>query len=104
MRARAVSLRAVLATGIAVLVLWMTSFALSFIALGSAAMPVALVIAMLKAGLVALFFMELAVERASIKLTALAAVVLALTLGAFMLADVATRDTLPLEEPGSESR
>ncbi len=87
-----VSLRAVLLTGVVVLVLWALSFALSFVALGSAAMPVALVIAAIKAGLVALVFMELAREALSIKLTLVTAVVLALTLGAFMLADIATRD------------
>jgi cytochrome c oxidase subunit 4 len=87
-----VSLRAVLMTGVAVLVLWAASFGLSFVALGSAAVPVALIIAVVKAGLVALFFMELVREALSIKLTLVAAVALALTLAAFMLADIATRD------------
>lgn len=87
-----VSLRAVLLTGVAVLVLWAASYALSFAALGALAVPVALVIAVVKAGLVALFFMELAREALSIKLTLVTAVVLALILGAFMLVDIGTRD------------
>ena len=100
----AVSLRAVLLTGAAVLVLWAMSFALSFVALGAAALPVALLIAVMKAGLVALFFMELAVEGASIRLTLAAALVLALSLGAFMLADIATRDVPPYEGPAGDPR
>ncbi len=87
-----VSLRAVVYTGVAVLLLWVVSFALSFVSLGAAAMPLALVIAVVKAGLVALFFMELVSESLSMKLTMVSALVLVACLLAFMLADIAWRD------------
>lgn len=88
-----VSLKTVLVTGALVLALWAASFAVSYLPLGAAAMPVALVIAALKAVLVALFFMELVHERLSIKLTILTAAALTLTLIAFMVADIVTRPT-----------
>ena len=48
-----------------------------------------------------IFFMELAVERTSVKLTLVAATVLAATLGVFMVADVLTREREPLAVPGA---
>lgn len=85
------SLRAVLLTGAALLGLWGLSLALSFVHLGGAAMPVALAIAFAKAALVGLFFMELAHEALTIRVTLLVAVALVLVLGALMIADVLTR-------------
>ncbi len=90
------SLRATLITGAAVLVLWAVSFAISFVPLGVAALPVALGIAAIKALLVALFFMELAKEALSIKLTLVSALLLGFILGGLMVADILTRDA-PLE-------
>lgn len=96
-----VSLRFVLATGAAVLVLWAVSFAVSYVPLGAASLPVAIAIAAVKAALVALFFMELVEASLSVKLTVLAALGLTFTLVALMLADIATRDTPPLVVPGA---
>lgn len=96
-----VSFRFVLATGAAVLVLWAVSLAVSYVPLGAASLPVALAIAAVKAVLVVLFFMELARAQLSIKLTVVTALALTFTLIAFMLADIATRDTPPLVVPGA---
>lgn len=87
-----VSQKAVLATSAALLFLWAASFGLSFVALGAFALPVALAIAVLKAALVALFFMELAGEALSIRMTLSVALALALILGGLMVADILTRD------------
>lgn len=96
-----VSLKATLVTGAAVLFLWAASFALSFVPLGGAALPVALAIAALKAVLVALFFMELARESLSIKMTMMAALSLAVLLGGLMIADIVTRDAPRAPVPGA---
>jgi cytochrome c oxidase subunit IV len=95
-----VPLKTVLLTGVAVLALWAVSFAVSYLPLGAASLPVALVIAAMKALLVALFFMELVREALSVKLTMVAAFALTATLIGFMLADIATRDVAPLVVPG----
>jgi cytochrome c oxidase subunit 4 len=96
-----VSLRTVLVTGAAVLLLWAASFALSYVPLGAAALPVAIAVAVVKAALVALFFMELVTARLSIKMTVLSACVLTLTLVGLMVADVVTRDKPVLAVPGA---
>lgn len=89
-------MKAVLATGGALLTLWVASFALSYVSLGAWALPVALAIAAAKALFVVLVFMELLRESLSIKMTILAAVALLLTLIALMVADIATRSPPPL--------
>jgi cytochrome c oxidase subunit 4 len=89
--------RAVLVTGAALLALWAASFALSYVSLGGWALPVAIAIAVVKAVLVALVFMELLHESLSIKLTILAALALLLTLIGLMVADIATRAPPPLD-------
>lgn len=89
------SLKAMVVTGGVLLALWAASFALSYVALGAWALPVALVIALGKAALVASFFMELPHESLSIKLTVLATVALLVTLIAFMIADISTRAPVP---------
>jgi cytochrome c oxidase subunit 4 len=94
-----VSLGTVLRTGAAVVVLWAISFALSYVPLGVLSLPIALVVAVMKAVLVALFFMELVRATVSIKMTVLAACALTLTLIGFMVADIATRDTPVLVPP-----
>jgi cytochrome c oxidase subunit 4 len=95
-----VTLKTVLFTGVAVLVLWAVSFGMSYVHLGAASFAVALGIAALKAILVALFFMELVRESMSVKMTILSAFVLTGLLIGFMLGDIATRDTPPLVVPG----
>jgi cytochrome c oxidase subunit 4 len=88
-----VSLRTVLRTGAAVVVLWAISFAVSYVPLGVLSLPIALAVALMKAVLVALFFMELVRATLSIKMTMFVACALTLTLVGFMVADIATRDT-----------
>src|SRR5690606_6216387 len=76
--------RSVIWTGIALLVLWLASFGLSFVPLGGAALVVALVIAVVKAALVVAFFMELAYEPLPMKLALFSAGVLLAILIALM--------------------
>ena len=80
---------------------WAGSFALSFVPLGAAGLPVAIAIAALKAALVVFFFMDLAHEALSIKLTLLAAGALGVLLGSFMIADIVTRDRPAAFVPGA---
>ncbi|MBX3187862.1 MAG: cytochrome C oxidase subunit IV family protein [Labilithrix sp.] len=85
------SRRAIVITAVVLLSLWGASYALSAFSLGRAAMPVALVIALVKAALVVAIFMELARESVSMKMSVAAAASLLVLLIAFMVADVATR-------------
>jgi cytochrome c oxidase subunit 4 len=101
MSEKRVSTRAVVVTAILLLVLWGLSYGLSAFALGAAALPVALAIAVTKAALVIAIFMELGGEPLSMKLSALAAASFVLILVAFMIADVETRDPPPLRVPGA---
>ena len=87
--------KAVVATGAALLMLWGASFALSYVSLGGWALPVALAIAVAKALLVLLVFMELLHESLSMKLAILAAIALLLTLIGLMVADIVTRSPPP---------
>lgn len=95
--------KVVLRTGGALLALWALSFALSYVHLGSAALPVALGIAAVKAALVVMFFMELLHERFSVKLTLLAAGALLGILIILVVADIGTRATPPLAPFGTQS-
>jgi cytochrome c oxidase subunit 4 len=88
--------KTVLWTGIALLALWAASFGLSYVSLGDASLVVALAIAAVKAGLVAMFFMELLHESFSMKLAILSAGALLALLIGLMIADIVTRDTPPL--------
>jgi cytochrome c oxidase subunit 4 len=99
MSTREVSMRTTLVTGVLLLGLWAASFGVSYVALGSWSLPLALTIAGAKALLVALFFMELVHERASLNLALGAAVTLIAILIAFMVGDVATRPAPPLVPP-----
>lgn len=90
-------------TGAALLALWALSWGLSYVALGAAAVPVALGIAVAKAVLVALVFMELVHERASVVVAFATALVLAMILVGLTSADVLTRDRAPLAVPGDEA-
>jgi cytochrome c oxidase subunit 4 len=96
--------RSVTWTGIALLVLWLASFGLSFVPLGNAALVVALVIATVKAVLVVAFFMELAYEPLPMKLALFSAGLLLAILIALMAADIVTRDTPPLLPFGAPTR
>ena len=99
-----VSLKTILVTGVAVLVLWAVSFGLSYVPLGGASLPIALAVAAVKAVLVALFFMELVRETMSVRLAIVSAVGLTATLIGFMIADIATRAPPPLTVPGVSAR
>jgi cytochrome c oxidase subunit 4 len=91
-----VSPRATWATGAVLITLWAASFGLSYAHLGAAALPVALAIAAIKATLVFLVFMELALESFSIRFAIVAAISMIALLIGLMAADVATRPTPPL--------
>jgi len=90
------ALRAYGGTWIALVALASASLLLSQVAATSAwATPVALVVAGVKALLIALFFMHLSKGRASIRIAAFTAVGLITILAFFMAADVVTR-TVPV--------
>ena len=93
MSTRALTLRSTLVTGAALLALWIASWAISYANLGTWSLVVALVIAGAKAVLVALFFMELIVEKPSFNFAIGAGVMLISVLVFFMVADVATRES-----------
>ncbi|MBX3226599.1 MAG: cytochrome C oxidase subunit IV family protein [Labilithrix sp.] len=87
-------------TALALGVLWAVSLALSYVDLGRAALPIALVIAAVKAALVGAVFMELTRARASIRLAVAAAGALAAILVGLVIADVELREPAPLVVPG----
>lgn len=86
-----ISSRAIHVTWLALMVLAATSLALRFAHLGALGLVVALGIATAKASLVALFFMELAIEKATVRFAFLAGLALLAVLLSLMLADVVTR-------------
>ena len=86
----------VVRTGGALIALWLLSFALSYVHLGAAALPVAIGIAAVKAALVAAFFMELLHGSLSMKLAMLSAAALLATLIGLLVADIVTREPPPL--------
>src|SRR4051812_38214075 len=94
-----VSDRATLATWGALVLLAAASFVLSMLHLGAWATPVALIIAVAKAALVAVVFMELAVQRASNRLALIAAIAFVVLLATLAAVDVATRAAEPLSPP-----
>ena len=91
-------------TGTSLLALAAVSFALSDVALGRAALPVALTIAAVKAWIVVRVFMELGQARASVKIAFAAGVAMLVLLLAFMVADVETRDVPPMAPTVSAER
>jgi cytochrome c oxidase subunit IV len=93
---KAVSKRATFVTFVALLVLTAGSFAISYVPLGALNVPVALAIATLKATLVVAIFMELAVEKFTMKLSLVMGFVFVLLLVGLMVADVTTRAAPPL--------
>jgi cytochrome c oxidase subunit 4 len=87
------------ATWIVLLVLTAASFALSYVHLGVLNIPVAILIAGIKGTLVVMIFMELAVEKFSVKVTLVVSVLFVLLLVVLMVGDVVTRATPPLFTP-----
>jgi cytochrome c oxidase subunit 4 len=96
---RAISERATLLTLLALLGLTALSFALSYVHLGALNIPVAIAIAAVKATLVVTVFMELAVEKFTVKVSLIMGFVFAALLIGLMVADVVTRADAPLLPP-----
>ena len=102
---RSVSSRGLFFNLLALLVLAGLSLALRFAHLGNLGMPVAMGIALVKAVLVAMIFMELAFERPSIRFAFAAGLVMIAVMLSLMIADVVTRSVPPLQDPpGTEPR
>jgi cytochrome c oxidase subunit 4 len=93
------SARGLAYTLLALLLLAGLSLALRFAQLGSFSFPVALGIAALKALLVAIFFMELLTEKATVHFAFLAGLTLFTLMLVLIVADVLTRGTPPREAP-----
>jgi cytochrome c oxidase subunit IV len=94
-----ISARTGVFTWLALLVLTGVSFALSFVHLGVLSVPVALFIATVKATLVATFFMELAIERFTVKVTLISGFFFVCLLISLMAGDVPTRPVPALLPP-----
>jgi cytochrome c oxidase subunit 4 len=102
---KTVSSRALFLNLLALLTLAGISFALRFAHLGNLGMPVALGIALVKAVLVAMVFMELAFEKPSIRFAFAAGLAMIAIMLSLMIADVVTRAVPPLQDPaGTEPR
>jgi cytochrome c oxidase subunit 4 len=81
------------------------SLALRYAHLGAFGLPVAMLIAAAKAGLVAVFFMEILVERVTVRLAMSTGILLLGILLALIAADILTREPAPLSNPpGTETR
>ena len=93
------SVAKLLLAGCLLLALAGTSYVLSFVALGSLALPLALGIAACKALTVLFAFMEFGQISASAKLAAGAALLMLILMVALMVADVATREAAPHAPP-----
>ncbi|MGA7120683.1 MAG: cytochrome C oxidase subunit IV family protein [Polyangiaceae bacterium] len=89
-------------TALAVLVLWVVSWGISYVDLGTWSLVLALGIAAVKALLVILFFMEIVLEKASIHATLAVGLAMVALLVCFMIADVRTRETPPLRPAESK--
>jgi cytochrome c oxidase subunit 4 len=99
------SARGLTLTLVALLALAGLSLALRYAHLGAFGVPVALIIAAAKAVLVAVFFMEILVERVTVRLAMGAGIVLLGILLALIAADILTREPAPLSNPpGTETR
>jgi len=90
--------RSTLAWG-ALLLLTATSFGVSHLQLGHAAVPIALGIAVVKACVVLLVFMELREEPVSARIAFAAGALMVALLVVFVVADVETRAPAPLPPP-----
>jgi cytochrome c oxidase subunit IV len=96
---KSISPRTTFVTLIGLLALTAASFAISYVPLGVLNVPVALLIASVKAALVVSIFMELAVEKFTVKISLVLGFVFVLLLVGLMAADVATRASAPLLPP-----
>lgn len=97
--------RALLLTLLALLVLAGASLAFRFAHLGDFSFPVALGIALIKAILVAVVFMEITIERPTVRFAFAACLSLFALMLALLVADVLTRSPPPLgAPPGTEAR
>jgi cytochrome c oxidase subunit 4 len=96
---KSISARTTLLTFLALLGLTAASYAISYVHLGALNVPVALFIAVVKATLVVSIFMELAVEKFTVKLSLVMGFVFVVLLIGLMVADVATRASPPLLPP-----
>jgi cytochrome c oxidase subunit 4 len=96
---KSISERTTFVTLIALLGLTAGSFAISYVHLGVLNIPVALAIAAVKATLVVTIFMELAVERFTVKVSLVVGFLFVALLIGLMVADVATRAAPPLLPP-----
>lgn len=97
--ARETSATGLFLTLVALLVLAGISLAFRFAHLGAMGYVVGLGIAAVKAGLVAVFFMELLTEKVTARLAFTVCLSLFALLLAFVLADVVTRSVPPLRSP-----
>jgi cytochrome c oxidase subunit IV len=96
---KSISQRTTFLTLLALLGLTAASFAMSYVHLGALNIPVALAIAAVKATLVITIFMELAVEKFSVKVSLIMGFVFVALLIGLMVADVVTRAAPPLLPP-----
>jgi cytochrome c oxidase subunit 4 len=83
--------RSIAFTSIALLALWASSWGLSTLDLGRWALTAALAIAVVKAALVALIFMELLHVRASVRVIAATALMMLALLVGLVVVDVVAR-------------
>ncbi len=95
------SARGLLYTLLALVLLAALSLGLRFAHLGGFSYPVALGIALVKALLVVVFFMEIFVEKASVRFAFGAGLALVALLLGLMVADVMTRSASPLTPPAT---
>jgi cytochrome c oxidase subunit 4 len=91
-------------TLLALLLLAGFSLAMRFAHLGSAGYLVGLGIAAVKACLVAVFFMEILAEKATVRLAFATCLSLVALLLALVLADVLTRSSPPLQNPAGTAQ
>jgi cytochrome c oxidase subunit IV len=96
---RPISATAYVITWAALVLLALASLALSYANLGSFSVPAALAIAVVKAALVALFFMHLVEGPFGYRFVLLIAVLFVVILAGFVALDVATRGVMPLVPP-----
>ncbi len=94
-----ISQRTTFASWIVLLGLTAASYLLSYVHLGVLNIPVALLIAGIKGTLVVLIFMELGVEKFSVRMTLVVSVLFVLLLVGLMVGDVVTRAAPPLLPP-----
>ena len=100
-----VSARGLFLAWLALMVLAGLSLGLRFAHLGGFGMLAALAIATVKAILVGLVFMELALERPSVRFAFAAGLVMVALMLSLMIGDVVTRAPPPLENPaGTQPR